>query len=196
MIDRFRSLGIRSVAVVLGAGAGAAMVAYGVRRWRGVPRRRDVIDELEERAVEALRDIEPIASRPIDVSALREGALELSGAVSTEDEAKRAVAVLQALPEVHTVVNRLTVGEREMRLAETQRRWRAGDPSLTETQWEGMRVGMGRRRQGRSTDPDRRDDHVRMLSREMEADSGDLDGSELTGEDLDRSPVRRRPPPS
>jgi len=188
----------RSWVVALGAGAGAAFVAYGVRRWRApsVPWPRG-LDAVEDEAVDALRQVGPVGSRPIDVAALREGTIELTGAVHTDEEAKRAVAVVHALQGIHTVVNRLTVGEEEVKLAENRRRHDEGDPALTESQWEGMGVGMGRRRQSRDTDPFRRDDRATMLDRaidEVAEDAGDIEatGTEATLEELERARRARR----
>ena len=64
----------------------------------------------------------------------------------------------RGIPGVVTVVNRIAVGEEEARLADAARRHAEGDPALTESRWEGQRVGTGRRRQGNSAEPDRHAD--------------------------------------
>jgi hypothetical protein len=164
------------VALVAGVAAGAAAAVY--FGWREVRHRRlrehmhDMpFSALEEATVEALRDDERAGNRAIDIAALGDGIIELTGTVATDEEAKRAVEVAQRVDGVHTVVNRLTVGEVEQRLVQTRRRFHEGDAALNETHWYGIRVGMGRRRQGVSTDPDRRDDRVDRVTRVLEPSS-------------------------
>jgi hypothetical protein len=82
----------------------------------------------------------------------------LGGWVHSEDEAEHAVTIARGVPGVATVVNRIVVGEEEARLADAARRREDGDPALTESRWEGQRVGTGRRRQGTSDEPDRHAD--------------------------------------
>ncbi len=165
-----------AIAIGAGAGAAAALVTWGFRRWQdrgGVA--LDDPDRLEERVVEALRAGEPVASRPIDVGAEGPGTIELTGAVETEEEMRAAVERVQAVEGVHTVINRLDIGEQEVRFEQTRRRREEGDPALTEYQWEGTGVGMGRRRQ--ASKGDRPDDRAAMVDQsidELSADAGDL----------------------
>lgn len=160
-------LPIIAAAVVGVAGTAAAL-------W--IARRRDgrVHPGLErsrlERSVrDILREDETLSRRGMLVSEIGPGVVELAGIVETAEEMQRAVAGAQKVDGVTTVVNRLTIRTEESRLAATRSRFADGDPSLTETHWTGMGVGMGRRRQSPETDPDRRDDHVRMIERELAA---------------------------
>lgn len=162
-------------ALALGVTAGAA--AY--LAWRRRARVRDVdflpdgLARLEEDAVAALSDDRRIGHRAIEVAAVGDGIIELTGDVENIEEAHHAVDVAQGIDGVHTVINRLTLDEPERHQAETRGRFLAGDAALSETQWEGMGVGMGRRRQSGGTDPDRRDDHVRAVDRALEPDAPD-----------------------
>ncbi|MFO7261631.1 MAG: BON domain-containing protein [bacterium] len=125
---------------------------------------------LEERVVDALLADPVLSQRPIEVGALSDGIVELTGTVRTEHEADRAVHVAERVPGVATVLNRLDVDLVRSRLAETRRRFEAAAPELTETQWYGIRVGTGRRRQSAGTDADRPDDRVDLVSRALGVD--------------------------
>lgn len=118
----------------------------------------DAEAELEERVLEAFRNDPILSERAVDIGAVGEDVIELTGWVHTDDEADHAVTVARGTPGVGTVVNRLLVGEEEQRLATNARRREEGDPALTEARWEGQQVGTGRRRQGTSDDPDRHAD--------------------------------------
>lgn len=198
-----------AVALVVGVAAGAAAAVY--FGWRGLRRRRSRSEPgatpfaaLEEATVEALRADEHAGRRAIDVAALGDGIIELTGTVATEDEARRAVEVAQRVADVHTVVNRLAIGMVEEHIVRTRRRFDDGDPALTETHWYGVRVGTGRRRQSVRTDPDRNDDRVERLTRVLEPsarpvvelDSDQGTATELTLEEAARlgPPPGRRPP--
>ncbi|HJU65165.1 MAG TPA: BON domain-containing protein, partial [Gemmatimonadaceae bacterium] len=115
-------------------------------------------DALEERVLEAFRNDPVLSERAVDIGAIGDGIIELSGWVHTEAEADFAVTLARGTPGVETVVNRLMVGEEEEMLDENARRVAEGDDALTEARWEGQRVGTGQRRQGRSSDPDRHAD--------------------------------------
>jgi hypothetical protein len=83
------------------------------------------------------------------------------------------VTIARGVPDVTTVVNRISVGEDERRFRNASRRVQEGDPSLTETRWEGRTVGTGRRRQGTSRDADRHADpkvdlEDRWMSKDVE----------------------------
>lgn len=194
------------VALVAGVAAGAAAAVY--FGWREIRHRRyraEMEDTpfaaLEDATVEALRGDERAGNRAIDVAALGDGIVELTGTVATEEEAKRAVEVAQRVDGVHTVVNRMAVGDVERHLIQTRRRFREGDPALSERQWYGIRVGTGRRRQGVSTDPEQRDERVERVSRVLEpssrssseSDSDRGTETELTLEEAGRlGPARTR----
>jgi osmotically-inducible protein OsmY len=51
-----------------------------------------------------------LCERPIDIGAIRDGVIELSGFVSTPEEADLAARVVKRVAGVESVVNRLEVG--------------------------------------------------------------------------------------
>ncbi|MEP6692020.1 MAG: BON domain-containing protein [Gemmatimonadaceae bacterium] len=110
---------------------------------------------LEESVLAAFRDDAVLAERAIDIGAVGEGIIELSGRVDTEEESEHAIAIARAVENVTTVVNRLTVGDEEELIEENVRRFENGDEAMREAQWEGNRVGTGKRRQGSSAELDR-----------------------------------------
>jgi len=118
----------------------------------------DATEELEERVLEAFRNDPILSERAIDIGAIDDGIVELTGWVNADDEAQQAVVVARGVPGVETVVNRLSVRAEEDLFDELADRYDEGDPSLTEGQWEGQNVGTGRRRQGTSADFDRHED--------------------------------------
>lgn len=113
---------------------------------------------LERNVLEAFRNDPVLSERAVDIGALNSHGVELAGWVYSDEEADHAVTIARGVPGVTTVVNRLTVGTEEARLADSARRRAAGDPALNESHWEGQRVGTGRRRQGTSAEPDRHAD--------------------------------------
>jgi hypothetical protein len=113
---------------------------------------------LERNVLEAFKNDEILAGRAVDLSALNEDTVELSGWVHSEDESQHAVTIARGVPGVATVVNRLSIGDEEARLADAARRREQGDAAYMESHWEGQRVGTGRRRQGNSSEPDRHAD--------------------------------------
>jgi hypothetical protein len=123
---------------------------------------------LEDAVLDAFLDDEVLAERGIDVGAISEGIVELSGSVLTRGEAMHAVAVAQGVQGVATVVNRMDIVEERERL----------HPRFDDTddegfamsgEWTGHQSGMGSRRQGEETDPARRDDshHQREVAMEQ-----------------------------
>ena len=112
-------------------------------------------ETLEERVLEAFRNDPVLAERAVDIGSIGDGTIELAGWVEDDNEAKHAVTIARGVPGVDTVVNRIAIGDEERRFDDAARRTRAGDASLTESRWEGQRVGTGRRRQGTSAEPDR-----------------------------------------
>jgi hypothetical protein len=115
-------------------------------------------DFLEQRVLEAFNNDPVLSERAVDIGSVGEGIIELSGWVNTDDEAHHAVTLARGVPGVDTVVNRLSVGDRERQLEENARRLADGDPALTDARWEGQGVGTGRRRQGTSQEADRHAD--------------------------------------
>ena len=146
-------------------------------------------EELEERVLEAYRNDPILSERAIDIGAIQEGIIELTGWVNAEDEARQAVDVARGVPGVETVVNRLAVRSDEDLFDEMADRYASGDASLTEAHWEGQQVGTGRRRQGNSTEVDRHAGPRDILEdRSLSEDSAYLSAAG----DMDISAERRR----
>jgi len=120
-------------------------------------------EELEERVLEAFRNDPILSERAIDIGAVEDGIIELTGWVNSEDEAHQAVVVARGVPGVDTVVNRLVVSPDEDRFDEAAHRYEDGEQPFTERHWEGQQVGTGRRRQGTSEEIDRHADPRNVL---------------------------------
>lgn len=115
-------------------------------------------EELEQRVLNAYENDPVLAERPVDIGAISDGIVELTGWVNSEDEAAHAVTLARGVPGVDTVVNRLAIRPREDQMNNRAERYANGDPVLTEAHWEGQNIGTGRRRQGNSSEPDRHAD--------------------------------------
>jgi hypothetical protein len=113
---------------------------------------------LEERVLEAFRQDPILSERAVDIGAIGDGVIELTGWVDTEEESDHAVTIARGVPGVETVVNRLAIGSEEQMFEDNARRFETGDPALTEARWEGQQVGTGRRRQGTSAEVSRHAD--------------------------------------
>ncbi|HEX8390986.1 MAG TPA: BON domain-containing protein [Longimicrobium sp.] len=142
-------------------------------RLRRDPEEDSALMELEDEVLDAFLDDEVLSARGIDVGAISHGIVELSGEVWTREDARRAVAVAQSVRGVETVINRMEIGEERSRL---HGRESAGyafyeDGEMSGSEWSGGHSGMGGRRQGRETDPDRSDDSQHM--REVEIEKAD-----------------------
>ena len=118
----------------------------------------DPTEELEERVLEAFRNDPILSERAIDIGALDEGIVELTGWVNSGDEAEQAVVITRGVPGVDTVVNRLAIRTDEDLFDDAAQDYDEGDSSLTEGHWEGQNIGTGRRRQGNSSEVDRHGD--------------------------------------
>jgi hypothetical protein len=116
------------------------------------------LEELEERVLEAYHNDTILSERAIDIRAIDDGIIELTGWVYAASEAEHAVTVARGTPGVVTVLNRLAVRAEEDQLDEASDRYEAGEDRLAESHWEGQGVGMGRKRQGSSDEPDRNAD--------------------------------------
>ncbi|MFL5578939.1 MAG: BON domain-containing protein [Gemmatimonadaceae bacterium] len=146
-------------------------------------------EELEERVLEAFRNDPILAERAVDIGAVGEGIIELTGWVHAENEADHAVTLTRGVPGVETVVNRLAIRREEDELTRTAQRVAEGDPALTEARWEGQGIGTGRRRQGNSAEPDRHaDPRAELQDRWME----DREAIRNAAEDLDEIRAERR----
>jgi hypothetical protein len=125
-------------------------------------------DELEERVLEAFRNDPILSERAIDIGAIDDGIVELTGWVNAEDETQHALTVTRGVPGVETVVSRLSIRADEDLFDDLAERYEAGDASLTEAHWEGQQVGTGRRRQGNSSEFDRHaDPKVKLEDRSL-----------------------------
>lgn len=123
----------------------------------------DGSEELEERVLEAYRNDPILSERAIDIGAVEDGIIELTGWVNSDDESHQAVVVARGVPGVDTVVNRLTIRTEEDLFDDAANRYEDGDPTFTERHWEGQQVGTGRRRQGSSDEIDRHADPRNVL---------------------------------
>jgi hypothetical protein len=145
-----------------------------VRRLRPARLRRlaedqEGLDQLEDAVLRAFNDDQLLGGRGVDIGAISPGIVELSGSVWSEDEAHRAVSLANRVTGVKTVVNRLEIESRTAWPALS----RPGDRDLRSTfgHSEGRTGGMGRRRQGFGTEPDRPDDsQIRRLDALVAAD--------------------------
>ena len=131
--------------------------------------------ELEERVLEAFSNDPILQERPIDIGAISEGIIELTGWVNAESEVAHAVTVARGVPGVDTVVNRVAIRPEEDLRDATARKYAAGDPTLTEAHWEGQSVGTGKRRQGNSSEFDRHEDPRPALEDRWNSESTALD---------------------
>ena len=138
---------------------------------------------LEDRVLTAFRNDPILSERAVDIGAVGDGIIELTGWVHSDDEAEHAMTLTRGVPGVDTVVNRLAVRDAENNFRSAQQRYARGDDALTEARWEGQQVGTGRRRQGTSADPDRHADpkpelEDRWLSEQqsVEAAADDMEG--------------------
>jgi osmotically-inducible protein OsmY len=107
------------------------------------------INALEDEVLSAFLSDQLTNRHAIEIGAISRGIVELSGSVETEEDADYAVRLAGRVPGVHSVINRLEIEHKPRRASP-----RAGH----DLQREGNRIGMGSRRQGRETDPDRPDD--------------------------------------
>lgn len=147
----------------------------------------DGVPLLEERVLEAFNNDPILAERAIDIGAMASGIIELAGWVDTDDEAEHAMTVARGVPGVETVVNRLLVDDEERQIDDNIQRFREGDPALTDSRWEGQQVGIGKRRQGTSDEPDRHADpkpklEERWLSQDQAVRNAADDIDEISAE--------------
>ena len=152
--------------------------------------------ELEERVLEAFLNDPIMGERAVDIGALGEGIIELTGWVYTDDESDHAVTLARGVPGVETVVNRLDVRAEEEEIEENRRRFESGDPALTEARWEGIRVGTGRRRQGTSNEPDRHaDPKVNLEDKWLDEEFAVRDAADDTEGLAERRKGNKKPAP-
>jgi hypothetical protein len=152
-------------------------------------------EELEERVLEAFRNDPILSERAVDIGALTEDTIELSGWVHTPEETEHAVTIARGTPGVENVVNRLDVRLEDIQLAEVADEYES-DPTPAEGRWEGQHVGTGRRRQGTSAERDRHEDPMPELQDKWLSKGRSLDDA---AEDVatgagNRRAGSRRPP--
>lgn len=162
----------QALLTVVGVSAGVATGVWLWRRSREEPEYGPAQWErprgLAQEVASSLRRDGTLGRRAIEVDAVAEGVIELSGTVNSREEADRAVGVAQRSTGVYTVVNRLLIEEEESRRAENQRRRASGAPEFQSRGHSGMGVGMGTRRQSPDTDPDRPSDKQKILDRSLD----------------------------
>lgn len=118
-------------------------------------------EELEERVLETFRNDPILSERAVDIEAIGNGIIELTGWVHAPEESTHAVTIARGTPDVETVVNRLTVRDEQERLSDAADEY---DDEETAGGWDGQIVGTGRRRQGRSrVEADRHEDPAPIL---------------------------------
>lgn len=66
-------------------------------------------DELESRVLEAFRNDPTLAVRAIDIGAIGDGIIELTGWVHSPEEVARALTLARGVPDVTHVMDRLTI---------------------------------------------------------------------------------------
>jgi hypothetical protein len=146
-------------------------------------------EALEERVLEAFKNDPTLSERAIDIGAVEDGIIELTGSVNSEEEAHQAVVVARGTPGVATVVNRLTIRTDEVLFDDAAHHYEDGDPPFTERHWDGQAVGTGRRRQGNSEEIDRHADPKNKLEdRSLSEDKAFM----AAADDIPDATVRRK----
>jgi hypothetical protein len=153
----------------------------------------DPTEELEERVLRAFRNDPILSERAIDIGALDEGIVELTGWVNAADEADQAVVITRGVPGVDTVVNRLAIRSDEDMFDEQAEDYEEEDAESPEGHWEGQNIGTGRRRQGNSSEVDRHADPRQELE-EKALDKIYLDANEEADVKAERRQSRKKPP--
>ena len=118
---------------------------------------------LEERVLRAFRRDAILSERAIDIGAIGEGIIELSGWVETHEESEHAMSVTRTVPGIVTVVSRLFIGADEQSASDLDEDDLDDGAPIPGGVWEGQRVGTGRRRQGNSGEMDRHADPKPIL---------------------------------
>jgi hypothetical protein len=120
-------------------------------------------EALEESVLRAFRRDAVLSERAIDIGAIGDGIIELSGWVETREESDHAMAVTRKVPGIITVVSRLFIGADEQDESELDEEDIDESAPMPGGVWEGQRVGTGRRRQGNSGEVDRHADPKPVL---------------------------------
>ncbi|HEY0018291.1 MAG TPA: BON domain-containing protein [Longimicrobium sp.] len=138
--------------------AARAVGQFRPARLRRPPRDQEALVGLEDSVLDAFLGDDTLRDCGIDVGAISRGIVELSGSVWTRDQAHRAVSVARSVPGVETVVNRMDIESERERLHPRVETDDDEGFEMSGAEWTGNQSGMGRRRQGSDTDPDRPDD--------------------------------------
>ena len=153
----------------------------------------DGAEELEERVLEAYKNDPTLSERAIDIGAVEDGIIELTGWVNSEDEAHQAVVVARGVPGVSTVVNRLAIRSDEDLFDDAAHHYEDGDAPFTERHWDGQQVGTGRRRQGNSEEIDRHaDPKNRLEDRSLSEEKAFMSAADDIPEDTPRQKSTKR----
>jgi hypothetical protein len=136
--------------------AGTAVRRLRPARLHRLAGEQEELDTLEDATLHGFLGDDVLRERAIDIGAISPGIIELSGTVTTEAEAQRAVALANGIQGVRTVVNRMEVKPEV--LPALRPRIEFDESGSTFGHQESRVGGMGRRRQGVETDPDRPDD--------------------------------------
>jgi hypothetical protein len=153
----------------------------------------DGAEELENRVLEAYKNDPTLSERAIDIGAVEDGIIELTGWVNSEDEAHQAVVVARGVPGVSTVVNRLAIRTDEDLFDNAAHHYEDGDPPFTDRHWDGQQVGTGRRRQGNSEEVDRHADPKNILEdRSLSEDKAFMSAADDIPEDTPRQKSTKR----
>ena len=140
------------------APARAQAAPFRPARLRRPPRDQEALVTLEDEVLDAFLGDDALRDCGIDVGAISRGIVELSGSVWTRDQSHRAVSVAQSVRGVETVVNRMEIEEERERLHPRVETDDDEGFEMSGAEWTGNQSGMGRRRQGSDTEPNRPDD--------------------------------------
>jgi BON domain len=196
LLRGFEGLVGREAATRIRRSNGGAPAQFRPGRLVREPRDQDELLLLEDAVLDAFLEDEILGERGIDVGAISLGIVELSGSVFTRAEAAHAVAVAQGVEGVATVVNRMEIEDERERL---HPRFDSDDEGfeMSGAEWTGNQSGMGRRRQGRDTDPSRPDDShyqreeaIEQADRAQFADEGHYGWPRVGERDEVQSPNR------
>jgi hypothetical protein len=124
---------------------------------------------LEKNVIQALLNDEIARTQGIDIAAVGTGVIEVSGNVNSQSDARHVVSVIDAVPGVHAVLNRLEIPSVETRLQRNSKKNAGESP-----RWYGGSVGIGKRRQGMDTEPHQRDDSIALRSRALQPNRDDV----------------------
>jgi BON domain-containing protein len=151
-------------------------------------------EELEERVLVAFTNDPLLRERAVDIGAIGERTIELTGHVLSGGESEHATVIARGVPGVETVVNRLGVRQDEQDEDAAAARYADADPRYRESRWEGHNVGTGQRRQGSSADMDRHaDPKVPLEERWTGADEAIRDAVDDLPDTGERRVAYRRP---